>query len=116
MFILHSEILIYSKSMEEKYKMKKLFMETSEGLFPIPEDLINKYNLKSGRISPFNRYRIVDKNGSFELNSTSSSDINKMPAGEGMNDDEIVEFNDTGEILSQSEIIDLGEGTDSSNY
>ena len=39
-----------------------------------------------------------------------------MPEGEGMEDDEIVEFSETGEILSQSEIIDFSHGTDSEWY
>ncbi len=38
-----------------------------------------------------------------------------MPEGEGLEDDEIVEFSETGAILSQSEIIDFSQGTDSDN-
>jgi hypothetical protein len=39
--------------------------------------------------------------------------VAEMPEGEGLEDDEIVEFSETGAILSQSEIIDFSHGTDS---
>lgn len=97
--------------------MKELFLKTENGLQPIDEKLIEKYNLVEGKIAPFSRYWVVDKNGSVGINNpdddTSSLGIDEMPAGEGAEDDEIVEFSDTGAIFSQSEIIDFSHGTDS---
>lgn len=97
--------------------MKELFLNTDQGLVKIEEDVIKKYNLKEGMISPYSRFWIVDKNGITEnamfKHETSSPDVREMPAGEGLEDDEIVEFGETGAILSQSEILDFSEGTDS---
>ena len=96
--------------------MKELFLKTESGLVPLDEKIIEKYNLVEGRKSPFTRYYVVDKTGIPKFNSekeTSSPGADEMPAGEGAEDDEIVEFSDTGAILSQSEIIDFSEGTDS---
>lgn len=97
--------------------MKELFLKTENGLQPIDEKLIEKYNLVEGKIAPFSRYWVVDKNGSMGVNNpdddTSSPGIDEMPVGEGAEDDEIVEFSDTGAIFSQSELIDFSHGTDS---
>ncbi|WMJ78850.1 MULTISPECIES: hypothetical protein [unclassified Sedimentibacter] len=97
--------------------MKELFLKTEHGLQSIDEKLIEKYDLVEGKIAPFSRYWIVDKNGSMGIDDpsddTSSPSPDEMPAGEGAEDDEIVEFSDTGAILSQSEIIDFSHGTDS---
>ena len=96
--------------------MKELFLKTENGLVPLSEDTIKKYNLEEGKKSPFSSYYIVDKDGRYILNNekeTSSPGIDEMPEGEGMEDDEIVEFSETGAILSQSEIIDFSHGTDS---
>lgn len=97
--------------------MKELYLKTEHGLQKIDEKLIEKYNLSQGKIAPFSRYWVVDETGSLGVNNpdddTSSPGIDEMPAGEGVEDDEIVEFSDTGAILSQSEIIDFSHGTDS---
>lgn len=96
--------------------MKELFLKTENGLIPIDEKMIEKYNLVEGRKSPYTRYYVVDKTGrhKFDLGKeTSSPGLDEMPAGEGAEDDEIVEFSDTGAIFSQSEIIDFSHGTDS---
>jgi hypothetical protein len=102
------------KTMENE--IMELFLETEKGLIPLDKEIIEKYNLSVGRKSPFTRYYVVDKTGKHQFNSekeTSSPDLDEMPAGEGAEDDEIVEFTDTGAILSQSEIIDFSHGTDS---
>lgn len=95
----------------------ELFLKTESGLQKIDESIIEKYNLVQGKIAPFSRFWVVDKNGSLGVknpeNSTSSPKPDEMPAGEGAEDDEIVEFSDTGAIFSQSEIIDFSHGTDS---
>ncbi len=71
--------------------------------------------MKEGTRSPFNRLWIVDESGRTGdgVNETSSPGADEMPAGEGLEDDEIVEFKETGAIMSQSEIIDFSHGTDS---
>lgn len=96
--------------------MKELFLKTEQGLVPLDEKIIEKYNLEEGRKSPFTRYYVVDKTGRHKFDSeveTSSPGVEEMPEGEGLEDDEIVEFPETGAILSQSEIIDFSHGTDS---
>lgn len=94
--------------------MKELFLKTENGLVPLDEKTIEKYNLEEGRKSPFTRYYVVDKTGRHKFEKeTSSPDVYEMPAGEGAEDDEIIEFSDTGAIFSQSEIIDFSHGTDS---
>lgn len=100
--------------------MQELFLKTEDGLIPLDEEIIKKYNLKAGRISPFSRFWVVDKSGNIAKDSltnlyegTSSLTPEEMPKGEGLEDDEIVEFEETGAILSQSEIIDFSRGVDS---
>lgn len=97
--------------------MQELFLKTEGGLLPLDEKIITKYNLKSGRISPFSRLWVVDKDGNIVkgqlYDGTSSPTPGEMPAGEGLEDDEIVEFEETGAIFSQSEIIDFSRGVDS---
>lgn len=96
--------------------MKELYLATENGNIKIDEQQIEKYNIKEGGISPYTKYRIVDKNGNFTKNSDDGESLSKreeMPEGEGLEDDEIIEFPD-GQIFSQSEIIDFSEGTDSS--
>jgi hypothetical protein len=95
--------------------MEDLYLATKNGNVKIDQKQIEKYNIKEGSISPYTKYRIVDKNGSFiRLNKEEIplSERIEMPEGEGLEDDQIVEFPD-GQILSQSEIIDFSEGTDS---
>lgn len=96
--------------------MKELYLATENGNVKIDQEQIEKYNIKEGSISPYTKYRIVDKNGNFKEENNgdeiSISEKIEMPEGEGLEDDQIIEFPD-GQILSQSEIIDFSEGTDS---
>ena len=85
--------------------MQELFLKTDKGLVPLDEKIIEKYGLKEGRISPFSRFWIVK--------GTSSPSPEEMPKGEGLEDDEIEEFEETGAIFSQSEMIDFSRGVDS---
>nr|WP_312578962.1 hypothetical protein [Sedimentibacter sp.] len=95
--------------------MKELYLATKNGNIRIDEQQIEKYNIKEGGISPYTKYRIVDRNGNYVKNGDGEllSKREEMPEGEGLADDEITEFPD-GQIFSQSEIIDFSEGTDSS--
>lgn len=95
--------------------MKELFLKTENGLVPLDERIIAKYNLAEGRKSPFTRYYVVDKTGRHKFNNEKEKENIEMPEGEGMDDDEIIEFSETGAIMSQSEIIDFSNGTDSSD-
>lgn len=95
--------------------MVELFLKTDEELLPIEEEIVDKYNLKNIKLSPFTRLFVVDKNGNilnYDEKATSSPGVDEMPEGEGLEDDQIVEFS-LGEIMSQSEIIDFSHGTDS---
>lgn len=95
--------------------MEELYLQTKDGNIKIDPYQVSKYTLKEGTVSPFTKFRIVDKFGNynFEGKETSSPTPDEMPKGEGQEDDEIVEFKETGAILSQSEIIDFSHGTDS---
>ena len=94
--------------------MKELYLATENGNIKITQEQIEKYNLKEGGISPYTKYRIVDENGNFTHQRIEDEKTKaQMPEGEGLEDDEIIEFPD-GQIFSQSEIIDFSEGTDSS--
>lgn len=101
--------------------MKELFLETSNGIIPLEQGIIEKYDIKNGTYSPFTRCRIVDKNGVFntgkkdkkDKTDKTDTDISQMPEGEGLADDNIIEFPE-GEIYSTSEIIEISQGADSS--
>lgn len=99
--------------------MKELYLKTDDDLVLIDPKLIEKYNLKEGDLSPYTRQRVVDKNGNYpkydkDDKDKTDTDVSQMPEGEGVDDDEIAEF-ENGQILSQSEIIDFSQGTDSSD-
>jgi len=112
---IYPAILIASTNKENE--MRELFLKTEHGLQPISEEEASKYNLKEGRISPFSRYWVVDKDGSTGINDptddTSSPGPDEIPEGEGLDNDQIQEFPETHAIMSQSEIIDFSHGTDS---
>ena len=97
--------------------MKELYLKTEHGLIPLDEKIIEKYKLKVGRKSPFTRCYVVDKKGNYKIDNEEKVEVtvDQMPEGEGLENDEIVEFSETGAILSQSEIIDFSQGTDSDN-
>lgn len=93
--------------------MDDLYVKTNDGNIQISKEIIDKYNLKQGTLSPFTRFRVVDKDGFYDNEYKIDIPASEMPEGEGLSDDEIVEF-PTGGILSTSEIIDFSQGTDSS--
>lgn len=96
---------------------KDLFLKTDDGLVPIDGKMTEKYGLCAGKISPFSGFAIVDKDGNpvdaGYLNRSSGPGLDSVKKGEGLEDEEIEEFSDTGAIMSQSEIIDFSNGTDS---
>lgn len=95
--------------------MENLYVKTDNGNIEIDKELIEKYNIKQGTISPFTRNRVVNKDGIYNNGDKIKIDIpiSEMPEGEGLVNDEIIEFPE-GEIYSTSEIIDISQGTDSS--
>lgn len=47
--------------------MINLFMETDQGNIPIPKEIIEKYSLRKGTMSPFTSHRIVGQNGEYQM-------------------------------------------------
>lgn len=91
--------------------MEELYLETKNGNIQIHQDMIKKFDLKKGTMSPFTNNRIVGKNGDYN----SEIAIDKGAAKQSLDEkpeDGIVEMDD-GSTLSTSEIIDLSNGADS---
>ena len=87
--------------------MERLFVETNQELMPIDDAIIEKYGLKEGTHTPLTHQRIVDQNGNFIQQKVEKSDD-----ALDNQDDEIAEMED-GLALSQSEMFDIAEGSDS---
>lgn len=89
--------------------MDELFIETKNGNIPIDREIVQKYNLKKGTLSPFSGGHIVGKFGDF------APEKPKDPPKHGPDektDDDMIEM-DNGMMLTTSEIIDISEGADS---
>lgn len=94
--------------------MDKLFLRTKRGDVPIDPSVAAKYDLKAGEETPFSHAKIVGADGSAPQGGAQSGQKEEgEKEGELMND-EISEL-ENGVTLSQSEIIDFSQGTDSSN-
>lgn len=92
--------------------MEKLFIKTKNQKQEISSELINKYKLEAGDITPFSKNKITDKQG---LNKKKDKK-KKNPPKEDLpydNSDGIIEL-PGGAVMSTSEIIDISQGTDSS--
>ena len=79
--------------------MDKLYLETEHGRLPIDEEIISKYGLKKGGISPCSRCRIADESG------------DSCPHKE----EEKPMMEEEGPIFSVAEIIDFGQAADSND-
>lgn len=97
--------------------MKELYLELQNGAVKIEDEIIKKYDIKRGAMSPFTRNRIVDENGDFTLDMSLQEDNNGLAH---ISEEEqrkisngIVEL-DNGIMLSTSEMIDIAQGVDSS--
>lgn len=89
--------------------MEDLNIETTNGVQPILSETVKKYHLEKGSLSPFNRYKIVDKNGDFP----SETDTEKDPRNNGLVTKP--EERETENVMMPvSEMIDFAQGTDSS--
>ncbi len=89
--------------------MEKLFIEINDEKIPISGDMVEKYHLKKGHLSPVTHNRIVDQYGDDRPKkikkdkSYDKQEINK--ALESIMQENL--------DLSTSEIIDFSQGTDS---
>ncbi len=91
--------------------MEELYLRTQNGNVPIDPEIIEKYHLKKGTMSPFTGCPIVDKNGEFAVEKPVAKNTLEQGLYES-SDDSIVEL-ENGIMLSTSEMIDIAEGTDS---
>lgn len=93
--------------------MDKLYIKTQDGNVPIDDSVASKYHLEAGGETPFLHEMIVDANGRAPAPEPEKKREKGEKEGELMND-EISQL-ENGITLSQSEIIDFSQGTDSSN-
>lgn len=96
--------------------MKELFIETKSGRVPLDQEVIKKYDLNQGAKSPFTNSPIVGESGNSKLEvplreKSISHDFNDMPL-KGIEGDGFDQM-ENGFQMSQSEIIDFAQGTDS---
>lgn len=91
--------------------MKKVFLKTKTGTYPIDPVIAEKYGLRPGMASPFTQGAIVDENGQVPAEEDVKAQNLEGSQGELIND-EIAEI-DNSLSLSQSEIIDFSQGVDS---
>ncbi|NLO47186.1 MAG: hypothetical protein GX111_02520 [Clostridiales bacterium] len=89
--------------------MEKLFIETNDHKVPISEDMVLKYHLKKGMLSPVSHNRIVDQNGNDQPNKARRDRTYKKQDNIKALESETQENFD----LSTSEILDFSQGTDS---
>ncbi len=45
--------------------MEELYIKTPKGLVQLPEEVVRKYNLKEGSLTPFTRERVVNRFGEY---------------------------------------------------
>lgn len=87
--------------------MEELYIETKDGKQKIDNNIVEKYDLKKGTLSPFTREPLVDKFGDF-----TREELPKEVVSLNQGDDEIDEM-ENGLLLSTSEILDIAQGVDS---
>ncbi len=91
--------------------MKKVYVRTKAGTYPIDPSVAEKYRLRPGDPSPFTGSTVVDQFGQAPGPEDPKAQNLEGTQGELIND-EIAEI-DNALTLSQSEIIDFSQGTDS---
>lgn len=82
--------------------MEELYIQTKSAFMPISSELIKKYSLEKGMISPFSNLRIVGKNGEFPKRNTDEKINGEIEQTENV-------------ILTNSEILDFANAADSTN-
>ncbi len=94
--------------------MDELYIKTKNGSLPIDPSVARKYHLEAGEDAPFTHDKIVDASGRApKPRPDTLTDVEGEEHGELLNDE--IAILENGVTLSQSEIIDFGQGTDSSN-
>lgn len=84
--------------------MKELYIESTDGNTPIDQEMVKKYNLKKGTLSPFTINRIVGQKGDFSReDNDEENEPKELTKGDLENE----------LILTTSEAIDIAEGADS---
>ncbi len=91
--------------------MKKIYIRTPAGTYPIDQTIAEKYRLKPGDPTPFTGSTVVDQFGRSPAPKDPKAQNLEGTKGELINDG-IAEI-DNALTLSQSEIIDFSQGTDS---
>lgn len=96
--------------------MKELFIETNSGRIPIDQMTIEKYDLNQGTKTPFTNSPIVGPSGDSQLDAplrekSVRENFNNM-SFKGIEGDGVDQM-ENGFQMSQSEIIDFSQGTDS---
>ncbi len=81
--------------------MEELFLKMKDGIIPLNQDIISKYKLKEGTLSPFSNCRIVNKNGNFNMEKQEKTKKTIEP-----------QVADTV-VFTTSEAIDIAQGVDS---
>ncbi|MGI6732205.1 MAG: hypothetical protein ACOX5F_10020 [Anaerovoracaceae bacterium] len=96
--------------------MKELYIEVGNRRVPLDSEIVEKYGLNQGTKSPFTSQNLVGRNGDSTLLTSQDEKMikdsfNHMPfkgiEGEG------VDQMENGFQMSQSEILDFAQGTDS---
>lgn len=98
--------------------MKELFIETKSGRIPIDQEAIQKYDLNQGTKTPFTNSSIVGTAGDSQRDAplrekSVRENFNNMPF-KGIEGDGVDQM-ENGFQMSQSEVIDFSQGTDSSS-
>ena len=87
-----------------EFNIEELFVETENGRFPIDAEIIKKYHLKKGTLSPFTRMSITGTGGQV---------TEKQQKSENKGKEDVSMEKDGGVMLTTSEILDFSEGSDS---
>jgi hypothetical protein len=87
--------------------MEDLYLRLKNEDSPIDQNIIEKYSLEKGSLSPFTRNRIVDSTGDY----SSVAEKDEKPESE----ENRIQMNDLGNplVLTTAEMIDITQGVDS---
>lgn len=84
--------------------MDKLFLKTDQETIPLNQNIIEKYHLTAGTLSPFTRYQVVGEHGENYTERHPEED----PSNQTFKD------RNTEPVFTTSESIDINQGVDSS--
>lgn len=83
--------------------MEKLFLKTENDKFQIEPEIIEKYHLEIGSISPFSRFHVTNQNGEENKDKWDEHDPSNQTFKPGNNEP----------VFTTSETIDIAQGVDS---